>query len=363
MSSVRKLHINSVSPGEKLARPILQENGNILLGAGVELNQRFIDRLANLGVDMLFIEDPLTDGLEPATAISDDTRKQASQAIFNTMNTLMKQPVIKGRTIAPEMGRTFRKVFGDIIQDLMRREDVMVSLTNIHVADSYLFHHSLNVAILAGIMGLAKGYNRNQLEELGMGALMFDVGMIRLPKELLAKTGTFTPDERRQMERHTEEGFNIIRAQHDISLLSAHCALQHHERYDGSGYPRKLKRDEIHEYAQIVAIADVYDALTSARPHRKRFTPTEAIEFLFAAGNTYFDLELIKIFCRHISIYPVATTVLLSSGQIGVVALNNPLAVNRPIVRIIKEPDGTLPTAAYQIDLKDEHSLLIVREV
>ncbi|SDX66671.1 HD-GYP domain-containing protein [Paenibacillus sp. CF384] len=360
---MRKVHINSVQPGEKLARPILQENGNILLGAGVELNQRFIDRLVGLGIDMLFIDDPLTEGLEPTTAIQDSTRKAASDTIFKTMNTLMDQQVTKGRTIAPELGRTFRKVFGDIMQDLIRREDVMVNLTNIHVADSYLFHHSLNVTILAGIMGLARGYNRTQLEELGMGAMLFDIGMTRLPKEILTKTTALTPSERTLMEKHTEDGFNIIRAQHDISLLSAHCALQHHERYDGSGYPRKLKREAIHEYAQIVAIADVYDALTSSRPYRKRYTPSEAIEFLFAAGNTYFELDLIKIFCKHISIYPVATTVLLSSGQVAVVALNDPLAVHRPTVRIIREPDGTAPAAAYQIDLKDQHKLMIVKEL
>ncbi|QHT59959.1 HD-GYP domain-containing protein [Paenibacillus lycopersici] len=360
---MRKTDINSVAPGDKLARPILQENGNVLLGVGVELNQRFIDRLMGLGIETLFVDDPMTEGLEPTSAIRDDTHKQARDAIYKTMTTLMDQPVIKGRTIAPELGRTFRKVFSEIIHDLMGREEVMVSLSNINFADSYLFNHSLNVAILSGIMGLAKGYNRNQLEELGMGALLFDVGMTKIPKELLKKPGIYTPAERAQMEKHTQEGFNIIRAQHDISLLSAHCAFQHHERYDGSGYPRKLKRDEIHEYAQIVAIADVYDALTSTRPHRKRFTPSEAIEFLFAAGNTYFDLDLIKVFCKHISIYPVATTVLLNSGQIAVVAVNNPLAVHRPIVRVIREKDGTLPPSGYQIDLKDEPSLVIVKEV
>ncbi|WP_308638478.1 HD-GYP domain-containing protein [Paenibacillus silvisoli] len=360
---MRKVHIGSVKPGEKLARPIFQENGNILLGAGMELNQRFIDRLEGLGIDMLYIDDPLTEGLEPTTAIQDNTRKAASEAIYKTMNGLMDQPVTKGRTIAPELGRTFRKVFGDIVQDLIRREEVMVSLTNIHVADSYLFQHSLNVTILAGIIGLAKGYNRMQLEELGMGALLFDIGMTRLPKEILTKTTALTASERSIMEKHTEEGFNILRAQHDISLLSAHCALQHHERFDGSGYPRKLKRDEIHEYAQIVAIADVYDALTSPRPHRRRYTPSEAIEFLFAAGNTYFQLDLIKLFCKHISIYPVATTVLLSSGQAAVVAMNDPLAVHRPIVRVIREADGSPPVSAYQIDLKNEHSLMIVKEL
>ncbi|MFC5652827.1 HD-GYP domain-containing protein [Paenibacillus solisilvae] len=360
---MRKLHIHSVKPGDKLARAVLQENGNILLGSGVELNERFITRLTGLGIDTLYIDDPMTEGLEPTSAVRDDTLKKATETVYKTMSTLVDQPVIRGRTIAPEMGRSFRKVFGDIMQDLITREDVLVSLTNIHVADGYLFQHSVNVAILSGIMGLAKGYNRNQLEELGMGALLFDIGMTKLPKELLNKTSPFTDAERAAMEKHTEEGFNIIRAQHDISLLSAHCALQHHERFNGSGYPRKLKNDAIHEYAQIIAIADVYDALTSPRPYRKRYNPSEAIEFLFGAGSTFFDLELIKTFCKHISIYPVSTSVLLSSGQVGVVALNNPLALHRPTVRILREADGTVPASPYQIDLKDENNLMIAEEL
>jgi HD-GYP domain-containing protein (c-di-GMP phosphodiesterase class II) len=360
---MRKVNIVSAKPGDKLARPVLQENGSVLLGAGVELNDRFIERLKMLGVDALFIDDPMTADLEPTTAIRDETRKQAAEAVYKTMGSLMNQPAIKGRAIAPEMGRTFRSVFGQILQDLITREDVLVNLTSIQVADGYLFQHSVNVAVLAGIMGLAKGYNRNQLEDLGIGALLFDIGMTKLPKELLTKTSPLTVDERIAMEKHTEEGFNILRQQHDISLLSAHCALQHHERYDGSGYPRGLKAGEIHEYAQIVAIADVYDALTSPRPHRMRYTPTEAIEFLFAAGNTFFDLELIKLFCRHISIYPVATTVLLSSGQIAVVTENNSLAVHRPTVRILREADGSTPQTPYEIELKDNHSLMIVKEM
>ncbi|UVI31651.1 HD-GYP domain-containing protein [Paenibacillus spongiae] len=360
---MRKVNILSVKPGDRLARPVFREDGNILLGVGVELNDRFIERLIMIGVDVLYIDDPLTGDIEPTTAISDSTHKRATDAVYKTMTKLMDQPNLKGRTIAPELGRTFRSVFSEMLQDLITREDVMVSLTNIQVTDAYLFQHSVNVAILSGIMGLAKGYNRQQLEELGMGALLFDIGMTKVPRPLLNKNTTLTLDERLIMEKHAEDGFNIIRAQHDISLLSAHCAFQHHERYDGSGYPRRLKADAIHEYAQIVGLADVYDALTSPRPYRRRYTPTEAIEFLFAAGNTYFDLDLIKTFCKHISIYPVATTVLLSSGQVGVVSANNPLAVHRPTVRVLREADGKPPQSTYEIDLKDTLSLLIVKEL
>lgn len=360
---MKKVNIHQIKPGDKLAKPILQENGNVLLGVGVELNERFIDRLRNLGVDMLFIEDSFTDDLEPPEAIKEATRQKAISAIYQTVANMKNQNFMKGRTVAPEMGRQLRQVFGEILNDVMLRGDVMVNLTNIHTTDSYLFQHSVNVAILSGIIGIAKGYNRIQLEELGVGALLFDIGMTKVPSQLLNKQDTLTEEERAIVARHTTDGFDILRKQHDISLLSAHCALQHHERFDGSGYPRGLKRDEIHLYAQIVGLADTYDALTSPRPHRKRYTPSEAIEFLFAAGNTYFDFELVKLFCKHISVYPIATTVLLNTGQVAVVSANNSLAVHRPIVRIVEEADGTRPVNPYEIDLKNEISILIVEEL
>ncbi|MFC4779597.1 HD-GYP domain-containing protein [Paenibacillus sp. GCM10023252] len=360
---MRKVQIALIKPGDKLAKPVLQENGNVLLGAGVELNERFIARLRNLGIDTLFIEDELTEGIEPQDTLRDETRKHAAETIYKTMNTFRDQVGVKGRAIAPDMGRNFRKIFGEIMQDLATRETMLVNLTSIQVTDAYLFQHSVNVAALAGIIGIAKGFNRNQLEELGIGALLFDIGMTKVPKSLLNHGGALTDTDRKLIQSHTSEGFDILRKYHDISLVSAHCALQHHERYDGSGYPRGLKKDEIHLYAQIVGLADVYDALTSPRPYRKRYTPTEAIEFLFAAGGTYFDFELIKLFCRHISIYPVATTVLLSSGQTGVVSANNELALHRPTIRIIQEPDGSKPRGLIEIDLKNELSISIVKEL
>ncbi|MFX3636170.1 MAG: HD-GYP domain-containing protein [Candidatus Pristimantibacillus sp.] len=360
---MRKVQIGLANPGDKLAKPIFQDNGSILLGEGVELNERFINRLQILGIDFLFIEDGNTEDLIPEETIQDETRKQAVDAVYKTMNSFKDLSPTKGRTIAPDMGRTFRSVFGQIMQDLATRPNVLVNLTNIHTTDAYLFQHSVNVAVLAGIMGIAKGYNRIQLEELGIGALMYDIGMTKVPQKLINKKELMTTEERIIMENHTKDGFDILRKYHDISVVSAHCALQHHERYDGSGYPRGLKRDEIHMYAQIVGIADVYDALTSPRPHRKRYTPNEAIEFLFAAGNTYFDFELIKLFCRHISIYPVSTTLLLSTGQIGVVAVNNELALHRPRVRIIREADGKAPASVYDIELKNELHITIIKEL
>src|SRR4029453_13035784 len=207
--------------------PIFQENGNVLLGEGVELNDRYIDRLQNLGIDFLFIEDGLTEDLIPEDTIREETRKQAVDTIYKTMNSFKDQTVTRGRTIAPDMGRNFRAVFGQIMQDLSSRPNMLVNLTSIHAMDAYLFQHSFNVAVLAGIMGMAKGFNRNQLEELGIGALLFDIGMTKVPQKLLAKTSSFSAEERTIVHGHTKEGFDILRKYHDISIVSAHCALQH----------------------------------------------------------------------------------------------------------------------------------------
>ncbi len=142
-------------------------------------------------------------------------------------------------------------------------------------------------------------------------------------------------------------------------MLSAHVALQHHERYNGEGYPRGLKGEAIHEYARIVAIADVYDALTSPRLHRARYSPSEAIEYLFANGNSLFDLKILEKFAKHIAIYPVATTVILSTNQMGVVTKVHQDAINRPIIRILKESNGDPVNPPYEIDLKQHLDIVI----
>lgn len=360
---MRKVDINSVKPGAAIAKPIWTENGNILIGAGVQLTERYIERLRSLGIDTLLIEDQYTSDIIPEDTIRDETRKKAVETVYKTMTQLTAATEIKRKVAVPNMGQAYHQVLSDILHDLSSQKEMLFNLTNLHSSDGYLFHHSVNVAILSGIVGIAKGYNRNQLMELGIGALLFDIGMTFFPDELWQKRTQLTKEERERINKHTEEGFNLLRKQFDISLLSAHCALQHHERYDGTGYPRGLKGDEIHEYARIVAIADVYCALTSARPYRKAYSPNEAIEFLFANGNQWFDINLIKIFVNHIAVYPVATTVLLNTGQVGVVSAVNPIASHRPVIRIIEESQGVPLLVPYEIDLSKTVNITIVKEL
>lgn len=352
--------IDSVQEGELLAKPILLENGSVLVGIGVRITGQLIKRLKSLGIDRIYVEDKLTHDIVPEDVISEETRREAVTEVHRAMMQIVDGTLLKSRAASHDLGNVFRNVFNRILQDISRRKNVMINLINLHTTDGYLFHHAVNVAILAGIVGLSRGYNQQQLEELGVGALLFDVGMTQVPAAIRDKKGPLTAEERKEMQLHTEIGFNLLRSRFDISLLSAHCALQHHERFDGLGYPRGLKGKEIHEYAQIVAIADVYDALTSVRPYRNRYKPSEAIEYLFGNGNAQFDLELVRVFCEHVCIYPVSTTVMLNTGQIGVVSANHPGSVQRPTVRVLREPDGRSVSSPYEMDLRKELNVTII---
>lgn len=357
---MKKLNIDSVKPGDVIARTIFTESGNVLLGTGMELSDRYIERLKRMGIDTVYVEDKHTSDIIPEDVLRDETRKLAVETVYKTMTSLIDQPKLSGRCSLPDLGTSFRNIFGEIMVDISAQKNVLVNLSHLHVMDGYFFHHAVNVAVLSGIIGMAKGYNRNQMLDLGVGALLFDIGMTQLPKDLLSKRTSINDEERQRIQFHSEEGFTLLRNQPNISVVSAHCALQHHERFDGSGYPRHLKGNEIHEYAQIVGLADFYDALISPRPFRSGYTPNEAVEYLFACGNQLFELDLVKNFLGHIAIYPVATTVQLNTGHVGVVSHVDPLAVHRPTIRITIEPDGAPTPSPYEIDLKKRENMSMI---
>jgi len=360
---MRKIHINYAPDNAELARPIFTENGKILLGSGVKLTSQYKNRLQSLGIDYVYIEDELSEGIETEDVIHEQTRRLAVETVNKTLTQLIDHPQIITKKNLPQIGDTYRRVFQNIINDLKDNEQLVVNLANIQTNEGYLFHHSVNVAILAGIVGLSLGYNSQQLLDLGVGALLHDIGMTQIPKEIWLKQGILSKEEEEVVAKHTTIGFDILRGQHDISLLSAHVAFQHHERFNGTGYPRKLTGENIHEYARIVAIADVYDSLTNNNSFRKRLTPSEAIEFLYASGNSLFDQKILKVFTNYIALYPISATVLLSTKQVGIVSQIHQDYPTRPTIRLIKEADGKEIKPPIELDLRKNLNVTIIKEI
>lgn len=220
-----------------------------------------------------------------------------------------------------------------------------------------MYSHSLNVAIYSCQLALANGLPLKHVEDIGLGAILHDVGKLSIPLEILNKPGKLTEEEYEQVKLHSSVGFDILSKIHEIPLLVSHCALQHHERVDGKGYPRGLIGDEINIYSKIISVADVFDAVTSHRSYRAPFLPHKAMELLYSGSGTQFESKQVQLFKGGIAIYPEGITVKLSEWE-GIVSKYNYDAIGRPVVRIIKDEENQ-EIKPYEIDLASFENLSI----
>lgn len=357
---MRLISINQCQPGDTLARAIYKDNGTTLIGEGVVLTQRMLDRLVDLNITSVYIHDERTSDLVFEEPVSEQTRREAMAVINDAFRTIQDDPHKWRQTFTnQQFGRKFRQVMSSVVDELKQNRSAMNLLGNACAADHYIFAHSFNVALYTIALAMKRGFNEKELIEIGLGAMLHDVGKMFIPLELLNKPGKLSDEEYEIVKKHTEYGFELLRRQDDIPLLSAHCAFQHHERYDGSGYPRQLKKDEIHPYAQILAVCDVFDALTTNRSYRKQMLPHEAMEILFVGSDKLFATEAVEDLRDTIALYPLGLTVTLNTGESGVVIDYNKGMPSRPIIRVLTDENGQRVESPYEIDLSKRLHLMI----
>ncbi|MCT4620849.1 MAG: HD-GYP domain-containing protein [Marinisporobacter sp.] len=346
-----RINVNFLKPGMTLAKTIYGNDGQVLLSSGVNLRESYIQKLKKIGISSLYIDTRETADIVIEDVICEQNRFEAKNIIRTTMN-----DVYKGRSI--ETKEIFNAV-SNILDDLLGNKDIMLNLSDIKAADDYTFGHSVNVCVLSLVTGIAMGYNRERLEKLGVGAVLHDIGKIAIPIDILNKPGKLTDTEYKIIQEHPRLGYEIVKKHPSISSLSAMVVLTHHERYDGTGYPLGKKGEEIYEFSRIVAIADVYDALTSDRVYKKKALPHEAIEYLIAMGNNQFDGDIVKKFIQHVAPYPVGTIVRLSTGVQGIVVAVDKNCPNRPKVRCFWNKQGDTYLNEVEVNLANLPSIKI----
>jgi HD-GYP domain-containing protein (c-di-GMP phosphodiesterase class II) len=251
-----------------------------------------------------------------------------------------------------------------IVDDLTGQSDQIMDLIDLKSFDNYTFMHSVNTSVLTVLCASGVGkFTSMELRDMAMGAMMADIGKAHIPIEIVQKKGRLTPDEFAQMKKHVNIGYEILLHKSKMKPLVASVALQHHEYYNGSGYPNNLAGDKIHIFSRYAALADVYDSLTSDRSYKRRLPPLVGIEYLKLGSGTHFDPECLNHFIAHIAPYPAATTVLLNTGETAVVVKNDIKNIARPIVRILSTPDGKPLDKPYEINLaeKPEYSIKSVQ--
>lgn len=348
---MRFIPSNCIREGMILAKPLQDSYGRILLTKGTMLKQSYIKKILEIGYNGVYIEDKFTKDIQTIDVISNELRISTVKCLTEFMENLNSNSETFDTDIKP-----IKLKINEIINELLQKRDVMVSIIDLKIFDKYTYFHSVNVAVIALIIGISLGYNKERLYELGMGAIVHDIGKVFIPEEILKKPEKLSGTEFEIIKSHPLEGFKYLQKHFDIPSTSKIIALMHHEKIDGSGYPKKLKDDEIHEYAKIVCIADVYDALTSDRPYRKACTPSHAIEYIMGGSGRLFDSELVTVFTKKIAPYPVGTYVRLSNNQIGIVIENFENCCLRPRLRIVKDSNGKT-VEPYEINLRDDPNM------
>lgn len=355
---MRLVTTKSLKENDLLSKAVHHENGKVLVQAKIPLSQRIINRLVELEVGYVYLEEEDTRDIEVKNVITDQTRKDAVSTIKTEFTEITNHFIIGNSLNTVYLSKSFSKVVQNIVMDIKKSNDIISILSDVFCYDSYIFTHSLNVTIYTIGIGMELGYTEKQLFEVGIGAILHDVGKMMIPNEILNKQEKLTDEEFELIKRHARAGFDVLRNTPNISLLSAHCAFQHHERVNGIGYPQGLSGDNIHPYAKILAVADVFDAVTSNRVYRAAMLPHEGLEVLYAGAGTLFDKKIVELFSKTIAIYPIGITVYLNDQRKGVVSKQNKFFGMRPIVRILEESGQKVQP--YEVDLLIERNIAII---
>jgi len=281
----------------------------------------------------------------------------------------LQMEIHKAKQVLTDTSRIIEEVMGDIrfgrqintqkvdqtvnqiTQSILRSPDALIALSRLKNKDTYTFQHSVSVSALLISFCRDRGLDQQTIQKVGTGGLLHDVGKMQVPYEILNKPAKLTHEEFGIIRKHVEHGRRILEMTPSIPRVAVMVASQHHERRNGSGYPAHVASQEISQYGQMAAIADVYDAATSQRPYHQALEPTEALRQIYEMRETFFDAELVEQFIKFMGIYPVGSLVALENGHLGVVLETNRNSLLLPLVRVIYDSTQGRPLPQHDLDL------------
>jgi HD-GYP domain-containing protein (c-di-GMP phosphodiesterase class II) len=251
------------------------------------------------------------------------------------------------------------------VKTYLTDRSILINISNIKCCEGdYLYHHTLNVCLLAINIAAAAKYSERQIIEIGMGALLHDVGMLLVPEEIRFKKGRLSKDEWCEVQKHAILGLHLLERVAKMTDPVLYITYQTHERENGKGYPKQRSGRLIHSYAKVVQVADVYESLCSLREYRPPFIPYRAMELLIKmSSRNLLSMEYVKAFLSYASLFPIGSVVELNDHRVARVVQANERHQAKPVVSVIMDLQGTVvpKKAIYQVDLSKENSLQIIR--
>lgn len=371
---MRRISIDQASPGDELAAPIKVHSPHpqviykLKIEAGEALTKKHLDKLRNLGINQIPIKDPDTEDLDKY--VYDQNVEEAEEEIRKAFEIFTSRFANNGS--GPEAIRNLRDAIDKLIRAL-EGSTIMAAFTNLKTHDSYTAEHSLDVTKISLQLAIeneaefrrelkaksganAQYIYRHMLEDLGLGAMLHDLGKMNIDQSILRKPGELTDTEYAQIKNHPEIGYRELdEVDQDLNAPAKVPAREHHEQYNGEGYPQGLKGDDIHLFGRITACADVYSALTSERPYREANKPPEAlgITHKMQKDGPHFDPDVYEKFLKIVLPYPPGLDVAVTNNRRGVVSEADPDDPYNPTVRILYENDQRLDSP-YEVQIDEE---------
>ncbi|KTF14659.1 MAG: HD-GYP domain-containing protein [Pseudoalteromonas sp.] len=352
--------------------------------SGLVRDKSIIQRLVAEGVLELLIDFTKGDAAIPAKY-----KPKNKPKTFNSQQKAEKTPIAitleqefaKASVNYDQQGRKLQSLYGDltsglslnvkvldeiaseIVSSVFRNANAMSILTRIKDKHSYNWRHMINCAIFTAVFAKYLGYKEPLVQELAMGALLHDLGQAKLPQGIFSKPSKVTNNELVAIKKHVAQGLGLVKGEKGITPLMLDMIVNHHERLDGSGYPRAIQGDKISRPARIMAIVDVYDAMTADRPHQDGDEPINALRYLLA-NKQMFDAELVQHFIKCLGVHPVGTIVKLTNDRLALVLEGNKLNPIKPKIKLFYNAKHSHHITPKNIDLSEHtHDIKILASV
>ena len=338
----RYISTRALKDGMVIDQAIMDKTGRILIARKTMLDDFLIEALKKMGISGVYIregeEDPEEAVEEALPEVKEKIEKlKVADRARVDLSASVKKRVTEGikflysDTASSDLTNRAASVTGNLMDSIMENDAVALNIDALKVSDEYTFKHSVDVATISMLIAKKSGFSEAEIEKIGMAGLLHDVGKSKIPNEVLNKAGKLTEEEFGIMKKHSFYGYQILKEKKDIPKDVLFGVLQHHEKINGKGYPMGVAAGQISDFARILSIADIYDALVTERPYKKAFSQQDAIEMIMAKTDEL-DISYMRDFLAIIILYPVDSVVTLSNGEKAKVVANNPQYPLRPKV-------------------------------
>lgn len=270
----------------------------------------------------------------PQRTISIDEELKKAKGLYEKAKSLHGRVLDRIRQGQDMQMEAIEQTTDKLVESIFRNQDALSCLSRIQTKDAFLLEHSINVAILMSMFARHLGFEKRIVQEVTLGAFLHDIGKVLLPDEILNKRGHLNEKEEKIWQSHVALGLKVLEDSPSISHIAARMIAEHHERLDGSGFPKGIKENDISKFGRMIAIVDTYEKMTGERPFKKPVPPISAFKTLVAESPALYDEDLVEKFIQCIGVYPVGTLVKLNSGKLGIISQLNPSSPLRPYVRV-----------------------------